>query len=45
MGSWAINKITKNYSYPLPRMDGILDCLASTKIFSNTDLKSGYNQI
>ncbi|GBO38755.1 Transposon Ty3-I Gag-Pol polyprotein [Araneus ventricosus] len=36
-----LNKITKKDVYPLPRIDGALDCIAGAKIFSMMDLKSG----
>ena len=40
-----LNNITKKDSYPLPRIDEMLDSLASTKYFSTLDLMSGYWQV
>ncbi len=40
-----LNDITRKDSYPLPRVDGILDSLAGSQWFSTLDLASGYWQV
>ncbi|GBG68215.1 hypothetical protein CBR_g2766 [Chara braunii] len=41
----GLNKITRKSSEPLPRIDDLLDMVQGCKVFSKTDLKSGYHQI
>jgi len=40
-----LNDVTVRDSYPLPRIDQIMDQVRGSKIFSKFDMKSGYNQI
>lgn len=41
----AVNKLTIRNSYPLPRMDDLLDRLAGAKVFSCLDLQQAYHQV
>lgn len=41
----ALNSITKKNSYPLPRIDELLESLRESRYFSKLDLASGYHQI
>ena len=40
-----LNKVTRKDSYPLPRIDDILDQLSGSKWFSTLDMRSGYWQV
>ena len=42
---WKLNEITIKDSYPLPRINEMMDRIRGSKIFMKLDLKSGYNQI
>ena len=40
-----LNAVTRKDSYPLPRIDDILDSLSGSKYFTTLDLQSGYHQV
>jgi hypothetical protein len=42
---WRLNNITIKDSYPLPRIDEMMDQIRGSEIFTKLNLKSGYNQI
>ena len=41
----ALNKLTVKNSYPIPRIEDLIDQLAGSQIFSKIDLCSGYHQV
>ena len=41
----SLNRFTVKNSYPLPRIDDILDQIGGAKYFTKIDLKQGYHQI
>ena len=40
-----LNAVTRKDSYPLPRIDDVLDSLSGSKYFTTLDLQSGYHQV
>ena len=42
---WQLNAVTKLDTYPLPRVDDLLDQLGESRFFTTLDLASGYWQI
>ena len=40
-----LNQVTLKNTYPLPRVDDLLDQLRGALVFSKIDLKSGYHQV
>jgi len=42
---WALNAVTMADTFPLPRVDDLLDQLGNLRFFTTLDLASGYWQI
>ena len=40
-----LNAVTLIDSYPLPKIDDVLDALSGAKYFTTLDLQSGYHQV
>ena len=40
-----LNAVTKKDSYPLPRIDDLLDSLGKAKVFSALDMRAGFHQV
>ncbi|KAG1467457.1 hypothetical protein G6F57_013005 [Rhizopus arrhizus] len=40
-----LNAITKKDSYPLPRIDDLLDALGKANVFSALDMRAGFHQV
>ncbi|GJX31560.1 putative reverse transcriptase domain-containing protein [Tanacetum coccineum] len=40
-----LNKLTVKNRYPLPRIDDLFDQLQGSRVYSKTDLRSGYHQL
>ncbi|KAG1471608.1 hypothetical protein G6F57_011319 [Rhizopus arrhizus] len=40
-----LNAVTKKDSYPLPRIDDLLDTLGKAKVFSALDMRAGFHQV
>ena len=40
-----LNKVTVKNKYPFPRIDGLFDQMRGAKVFSKTQLRSGYHQL
>ena len=41
----ALNRLTVRNKYPIPRIDDLMDNLATAKFFSSMDLTAGYHQL
>ena len=41
----SLNQRTIKDRYPLPRIDDLLDKLATARVFTKIDLRSGYHQV
>ena len=41
----TLNECTVKYSFPLPRIDDLLDRLRNAKCMTHLDLRSAYNQV
>ena len=42
---WKLNDITIKDSFPLPRINEMLERMHGVKVFMKFDLKMGYNQL
>ena len=41
----ALNKVTRKFTWPMPRMEDMFSKLNGAKYFSNLDLRAGYHHI